>query len=324
MPTEDSMRKVAIIGSGTIGTALAYALGLRLQEDTELVLVNRNEKKSWAKAFDLSHCEPELRGPSFHSSPIAEVEGADVIVLTVGTLPKENGTRLDVLRANLEIYSQLLPPLARGNPDASLLVITNPVDAMAYGTLRLSGFPEDRVLGSGTELDAQRLRLFSARDLDLDPRLLHIPVVGEHGDSMVPLWSLATYGNHPLAELGSGITDTLKADLLHRTKRAGWEIRQAGEHSSFGIALTAARIVQAILNGSGEPLLVSALTQRVGVGRSSFVSLPTMLGPQGIVERRMPVMDDEEAEALQASMAVVSGQMDEVDRMVKQLPIRSG
>ncbi len=316
MRAGDSKGKVAIIGSGTIGTALAYALGLRLQEDAELVLVNRNEKKSWAKAFDLSHCEPELRGPSFHSSPIEEVEGADVIVLTIGTLPKENGTRLDVLRANLGIYGLLLPPLAKRNPEAKLLVITNPVDAMAYGTLRLSGFPEERVLGSGTELDAQRLRLFAATELDLDPRRLHIPVVGEHGDSMVPLWTGATYGGHPLAELRPAIADALKADLLHQTKRAGWEIRQAGEHSSFGIALSAARIVQAILSGSGEPLLVSALTQGAGGGRRSFVSLPTTLGPQGIVERRMPGMDGAEEEALRASMAVVSSQLDEVDRML--------
>jgi L-lactate dehydrogenase len=306
--------KVTIVGSGSIGTTIAYSLMLERPE-TEIVIVNRNRDKSWAKAFDMTHCLPELPGRSIRAAGLEGSAGSDVIVLTAGSLPREDGTRADVLRDNVRIYSGLVPGLARLSPIAVILVVTNPVDAMAYATHRLSGFPAQRVLGTGTELDAMRLRAFAADSIGLDPGALSIEVVGEHGDSMVPLWSRASYKGRPLVE-APGLGRAEKEELLRRTRRAGWDIRQAGEHSSYGIAFSCLRILRGLLDPDGRPISVStAFRGEYGI-EGTYMSLRTRLGRSGAEGRLAPPLPDEEGDALRASAVAVRAQMDEVDRLL--------
>lgn len=309
--------KVSIVGSGAIGTTVAYSLMLK-RPATEIVLVNRDRGKAWARAFDMAHCLPELPGRSIRAAGLEGSAGSDAIVLTSGSLPKEDGTRADVLRDNVRIYSGLVPGLARLSPGAVILVVTNPVDAMAYATHRLSGFPAQRVLGTGTELDAMRLRAFTAASLGLDPGALSIEVVGEHGDSMVPLWSRAAYEGRPLGEApgSAGLGRAEKEELLRRTRRAGWDIRQAGEHSCYGIGFSCLRILRGIFDPGEAWLSVStAFRGEYGI-EGSYMSLPTTLGRSGAVGRLGPPLPDEEVDALRASAAAVRAQMDEVDRLL--------
>ena len=196
--------------------------------------------------------------------------------MTAGALPKENGTRADVLRDNVTIFQSLLPELGKNNPQAMLLNITNPVDSMAYAAGKIAGLPPKQVIGSGTELDSMRLRHFTAQALGLDAEKLQILIIGEHGDSMVPLWSLATYDGIPLSEYCPTLNDHLKAELMHKTKRAGWDIRLAGEHSCYGIAFSAVRIAETILGYHQHPISVSSETEITAFGRS-FISMPTQI-----------------------------------------------
>ncbi|HEY9595655.1 MAG TPA: hypothetical protein VHE79_14345 [Spirochaetia bacterium] len=311
--------RVTIVGSGAIGTTLAYSLVMR-RAGIELLLCNRDERKSWAKAFDISHCASELGDRSIRSVTVDESAGSDVIVMTAGALPREDGTRSDVIRDNVAIYRSLVPALAERSPNAVIVAITNPVDAMAYATSRLSGFPRGRVIGSGTELDGMRLRSFVADAFGLDQEGLTIDIVGEHGDSMVPLWSRSLYRGRPLAahlsESGADFGCPVREELLRRTRRAGWDIRLAGEHSCFGIAFSAARIVESIIGGSAQPRSVSApLLGELGLN-GAWVSLPTRLGRAGVESRQAPTMSDAELDALRASAAVVRSQMEEVDRIL--------
>jgi L-lactate dehydrogenase len=317
-------RKVAIIGAGAIGTTLAYALALR-NRTVDIVLANRDEKKAWAKAFDISHCLPELPDRSVRSGGIEDCAGAAVVVLTVGVLPRETGTRADVLRDNIEVYRGIVPRLAELCPSAVFLVVTNPLDAMAYAAYRLALSPRGRVIGSGTALDALRLRAFTAEAYSLDASRLRIEVVGEHGDSMVPLWSGASYDDRPLptvlAEAGTDFNEESRASLLQRTRRAGWDIRLAGEHSTYGIAFSAARIVETLLSAEGGVLSVSALRDEgeaaLDGGRCVYLSLPTRLGREGAAPGGATItMDENERAALYTSARLVRAQMDAVDTML--------
>ena len=307
--------KIAIIGCGAIGTTLAYSLLLR-HPHLDIALVNRNPQKSWAKAFDMSHCSPELPDRTIRSEAPEECTGADVIVMTAGALPRENGTRADVLKDNVAIFQMLLPTLARNNPHAVLINITNPVDAMAYAAGKITGYPSERVIGTGTELDSMRLRHFTAQVLDLNATELEIQVIGEHGDSMVPLWSLATYRGQSLREICPSLDEELKATLLHQTKRAGWDIRLAGEHSCYGIAFSATRIVETILGHSSAPIKISAEIQDEYGLSSTFLSLPTQLDLRGIESRIMPSLSSPERSQLEQSAEIVKKQLDEVDKLL--------
>lgn len=306
--------KIAVIGCGAIGTTLAYTLLLR-HPHLEISLVNRNPQKAWAKAFDMSHCSPELPNRAIRAETPEECTGSDIIIMTAGALPRENGTRADVLKDNVAIFQTLLPTLARNNPNAVLINITNPVDAMAYAAGKITGYPPERVIGSGTELDSMRLRHFTAQALDLNAAELDIQVIGEHGDSMVPLWSLATYQGKSLTEAYPLLNEDLKATLLHQTKRAGWDIRLAGEHSCYGIAFSAVRIVEAILGESNQSVRVSAELQCEFGLPHSFISLPTTLNRTGIIQRHLPDISDAEYQLVMHSANLVQQQLD----MVRQL-----
>ena len=186
---------------------------------------------------------------------------------------------------------------------------------MAYAAGKITGYPPERVIGSGTELDSMRLRHFTAQALDLNAAELDIQVIGEHGDSMVPLWSLATYQGKSLTEAYPLLNEDLKATLLHQTKRAGWDIRLAGEHSCYGIAFSAVRIVESILGWSDKPVRVSAELQCEFGLPHSFISLPTTLNRTGIIQRHLPDISDAEYQLVMHSANLVQQQLD----MVRQL-----
>lgn len=306
--------KVVIVGCGSIGSATAWSLYMR-HEDLDISFVNRNQDKAWAKAFDMSHCSPFLPHRNIQSETAAECTNADLIIMTAGALPKENGTRTDVLRDNVAIFQSVLPELGRNNPQAKLLNITNPVDSMAYAAGKIAGLPANQVMGSGTELDSMRLRHFTAQALGLDVEKLQMLIVGEHGDSMVPLWSLATYNGIPLSEYCPTLNDSLKAELMHKTKRAGWDIRLAGEHSCYGIAFSAVRITETILGYLQQPICVSSEMETSEAGRS-FISLPTKLTLSGIVGIARPNISADEEEKLSESMMIVQKQLEAVDNLI--------
>lgn len=302
--------KVAIVGAGAIGSTIAWTL-LQRKAPFDISIINRNEKKSWAKAFDMNHCFPFMNGSRITHEAADKCMNADVIILTAGALPRENGTRTDVLKDNVEIFRHILPLLARNNPQAYLLNITNPVDAMAYAAGKIAGFNLNKVIGTGTTLDSMRLSQFTAEYLNLDSHQLTIPIVGEHGDSMVPLWSQATYQSQTLDP--SLLSNEQKAHLLHQTKRAGWDIRVAGEHSCYAIAFSAVRIVESMFIHQDTSMLISMeSTQGEFSLPASFISLPTRFDQHGCQTRYIPDMTTMELEQLNSSALIVQKQMQEV------------
>jgi len=312
----ENSSKITIVGSGAIGSTIAYSLLLRSPR-LEIVLRNRDERKAWAKAFDISHCVPTRGGSSIRAGSLEDTAGSDIVVVTAGVLPKVDGKRSDVLRDNVAAYREIIPPLAARSEHALFIVVTNPIDAMAYAAYRLSLMPASRVIGSGTLLDGMRLRKFIAEAYALDPEKVEAWVVGEHGDTMVPLWSGISYAGVPLGEYlrdrGYDLDAEAKRRILERTKRAGWDIRLAGEHSCYGISFSVVRIIETVLGYSEGPLAVSSLLSQAFGIRDVFMSLPSRLDRSGLVSNSAPTMSEDEEKALVASAIALRRQLDAVD-----------
>ncbi len=307
-------KKIVVVGCGTIGTTIAYSLMLECSS-IAVSLINRSENKSWAKAFDISHCEPLLNKNVIKSERLEECNGADIIVMTAGALPKKDGTRADVLKDNVAIFKNFLPVLAKNNSNAVILNITNPVDSMAYAIQKITGFPEGRVIGTGTELDSMRMRRFIGERFGIDADKISFTIIGEHGDSMVPLWSCAEYDGQPLSEKLKGLDDS-KDELLRKTKRAGWDIREAGEHSCYAISYSAVRIIKAMVEASESRLLVSSpFDGQYGI-EDVFMSQFSVLGAEGVKDRIAMNISKDERIAVEKSAEIVRGQMKMVDGLL--------
>jgi L-lactate dehydrogenase len=199
-PIEESRPvRVAIVGVGDVGSTFAYALVLSSLA-AEIVLIDTNRAKAEGEAMDLNHTVPFTDPTRIWAGDYPDCAGAAITVLTAGAKQKPGQSRLECLQANARIWREIVPQIARHNPRGILLVATNPVDVLTYAALRLSGLPATRVLGSGTILDTARFRFLLSQHFGVDARSVHAYIVGEHGDSEVPVWSLANIAGMHLPE----------------------------------------------------------------------------------------------------------------------------
>lgn len=281
--------KITVVGAGEIGSAILYTLMLKNLAG-ELVLLNRNRERAEAKAADIYHCTGLDGGPFVQSGDIRDSAGSEIVIITAGVLPEENGSRTDVLEKNLAIYKKMVPEIMSYSPGCILLVLTNPVDVMSYAAMKLSAVDPSRVIGTGTLLDTIRLRRILADRSGTEPHLLDAMVIGEHGDSLIPLWGRSI-----------GLDEEARREIEESTKRAGWEIRLAKEHSCYAISLAAVRIVEAILGRSEGPLPVSVyLSGQYGI-KDMYLSLPVLLGSRGVTKILEPSLTVAEASKLKES-----------------------
>ena len=181
--------KISIIGSGFVGSTSAFAIidaGLA----SDIVLVDINREKAEAEAMDLSHGAAFVKTVNVTAGSIADTVDSDLIIITAGIGPKPEESRLDVLNKNIPIFKDIVPQLVRFSPNSILLVVSNPVDILTYITYKYSGFPSNRVIGSGTVLDTSRFKSILSKQFDIDARNIHAYIIGEHGDSEIATWSL--------------------------------------------------------------------------------------------------------------------------------------
>ncbi len=182
--------RVAVVGVGLVGSTFAYAL-LLSGLASEIVLIDVNHQRAEGEAMDLNHTVPFAHPTKIWAGTYEDCAGASVTVIAAGASQKPGETRLELVKRNASIFRQIVPQVAEHNPDGIIVVATNPVDVLTYLTLRVSGLPSARVFGSGTILDTARFRYLLSERLGVDPRSVHAYIVGEHGDSEVPVWSLA-------------------------------------------------------------------------------------------------------------------------------------
>lgn len=315
----DKAVKITVIGAGTIGSEVAYALMLK-ELVSEIVLINRDEIKGTAKASDLSHCGPLTGGIKVSHGDYKASEGSDIVVVTTGVLADKNGTRMDVLKNNINMFKNIIPEIAKYCPEAVMIIVTNPLDAMTYAAYRLSGFPASRVIGSGTLLDTMRFRQIIGSRFGIDSSVIKAEVIGEHGESMVPVWSRVKVAGVPLEDYlnsaGIILNPAIKSEINRETERAGWNIRLGNVHSCYGIALSAIKIIECMLGFSKDAVPVSTLLNGEYGISDIFVSVPAQLDKRGIRSINIIDLNNEEQKLLVNSAEILAGYIKEAGDLI--------
>ncbi len=303
--------KIGIVGSGYVGATAAYALIMR-GIGREIVLIDKDEARAKAEADDLLHAVPFVHPLAVRAGDYPDLHGAKVVILAAGVGQQPEETRLDLLGRNADIFRSIIPPVLEHAPQAVLLVATNPVDALTHLSAQLGvqhGIPQARVLGSGTTLDTARLRSLLGRHVGVDPHHVHAYVVGEHGDSEVLTWSLATIGGMPLArfcnEHDVRLDDHVRAEIDGQVRQAAYRIIEGKGATYYGIGSALARIAQAVLADQRAILTVCAPTEEVAGVHDVTVSLPRLVGGAGVLGHFPLPINDEETKALRRSAGVV-------------------
>jgi L-lactate dehydrogenase len=310
--------KVGIVGSGFVGATAGYALVMQ-GVGREIVLVDKNPARAAAEADDIRHAVPFAHPLNFHSGAYEDLQGCCVVVLSAGVGQKPGETRLQLLRRNSEVFREVVPAVLQHAPDAVLVVATNPVDVMTQLAARYAGecgVPAGRVLGSGTTLDTARFRSLLAGHCGVDARHVHAYVIGEHGDSEVLTWSLAMIGGMPLegfARLrGIDLSESVRQEIDSRVRGAAYTIISGKGATYYGIGSALARIVDVILHDQRAVMTVGVPTADVFGVRDVTVSMPRLVGGQGVLETFPLPLSDLESASLHASAAVIRKALDEL------------
>jgi L-lactate dehydrogenase len=303
-------RKGVIIGAGKVGLACAYSLLIQNTLD-ELVLVDINQKKLEGEVMDLLHGSPFLEPTVIKAGSLADgiADNADVVIITAGSKRLPGETRLDLMQRNSELFKNLIPEVVEHCPDAILLIVTNPVDVMTYISLQLSGLPSTSVIGSGTVLDTARFRYLLAEKLQLDSRNLHAYIIGEHGDSEVPVWSKVNISGMHLCEGGLEKSTTAQQEFLdqifEKVKKAGQEIIKRKGATSYAIGLGVTDIVKAILRDQNRVFTVSSLVEDFYGIKNVCLSLPTVINRHGVDKKLNLTLTETELKQLKNSSEVL-------------------
>jgi len=305
--------KVGIIGAGAVGATTAYALVMR-GVCREIVLVDLNKVRAQAEADDILHAVPFAHPVRVSAGDYADLRGCQMVIITAGAAQKPGETRLQLLGRNAAIFRTIVPQVIENTREAIILVATNPVDVLTHLTADIAdkyGIHRSRVIGSGTTLDTARFRALLGSHLGIDPQHVHGYVLGEHGDSEFIPWSLITVGGVPLDEFCRQwdiCTDAaVKADIEHRVRDAAYTIIEGKGSTYYGIGSAMARIVEVILRDQRALLTVCTPVRDIAGVPNVTVSLPHLVGGQGILDTiLLPIsLTESEEAALRASAQVV-------------------
>jgi len=284
---KNTSRKVAVVGTGFVGTSIAYSM-INQGIINELVLIDVNQEKAEGEALDL------LDGMSWAQENIKVWAGdyqdcrdADIVVITAGVNQKPGQTRLELIDINAGIIKDVAAKIMASGFDGILVVASNPVDVLTQCAWKASGLPSNRVVGTGTTLDTTRFRKEIAAKLQIDPRSIHGYIIGEHGDSEVAVWSHTTVGGKPILEFmveNNRLTVDDLTEISDRVKNTAYEIIDRKKATFYGIGMSVARIVKAILNNEQAVLPVSAYLDGEYGEKNIFTGVPSVVDQNGVRE----------------------------------------
>ncbi|CAN0908529.1 L-lactate dehydrogenase A [Linum grandiflorum] len=306
-----SITKISVIGVGNVGMAIAQTILTQDLAD-EIALVDSNDDKLRGEMLDLQHAAAFLpRTKILSSTDYSITAGSDLCIVTAGARQNPGESRLNLLQRNVGIFKMIIPSLAEHSPDAILLIVSNPVDVLTYVAWKLSGFPSNRVIGSGTNLDSSRFRFLIADHLDVNAQDVQAYIVGEHGDSSVALWSSISVGGVPIMSFLEQQQIALEKDTLENIHKevvqSAYEVINLKGYTSWAIGYSAANLARSILRNQRRIHPVTVLAKGFyGIeGGEVFLSLPALLGRGGALSVTNVHMTDEEAQRLRDSAMTI-------------------
>ena len=305
--------KIVIVGAGAVGSTFAYSLLIRGLA-AQIAIVDVNKDRAEGEAMDLNHGLSFAYPTRIWAGDYSDCKDADIVVIAVDKGQKIEQSRLELAQGNFQIMKELIPNITEYNKDCILLVVTNPLDVMTYAALKLSGFPKSRVIGSGTALDTARLRYLLGEYLQVDPRNVHAYIIGEHGDSEVPVWSLANVAGIklrdycPICKVPYNIEDFNR--LFLKVRNAGYDIIKRKGRTFYAVALAMTKIVESILRNENAVLTVSSYLHEYHGVSNICLSVPTVLNRNGVRETLEIPLDQKEIKDFQESAAIIKNVAD--------------
>ena len=297
-------RKVAIIGCGFVGSSIAFSL-MQRGLFTEMVLLDVDGAKAEGEAMDLSHGLPYIASMDIRAGTYDGIGDCALVVITAGVNQKQGETRLDLIGKNVAILKNIIPQITSRGFEGILLIVSNPVDVLTYAAYRISGYPKRRVIGSGTVLDTARLKYLLGERLRVDSRSVHAFIIGEHGDSELAVWSGANVSGVDLPAFfqlqGQKGAQTALQEIYEGVRDSAYEIIARKGATYYGIAMAVARIADSIVKDERAVLPVSVLLEGQYDLQGLCLSIPSIIGRNGLEQVLEIPLDQGERRALECS-----------------------
>lgn len=301
-------RKAVMIGCGFVGSATVFSL-MQSGLFSEIAMIDADMDKAEGEAMDISHGIPFAKQMKVYAGSYDDVTDASIVIVTAGANQKPDETRLDLVNKNVAIFKQIIPEIAKRNFQGILLIVANPVDILTQVAQKLSGLPENKVIGSGTVLDTGRLKHRLGEHLGVDSRSVHAFIIGEHGDSEIAAFSSANVSGVPLNDFcemrGHYKHDEATKEIAEKVRNSAYEIIQRKRATYFGVAMAVKRICEVIVRDEKSILPVStAMHGEHGID-GVVLSMPCIVGKDGI-ETKVPIkLSETEEEQLRSSAKVL-------------------
>ncbi len=312
---KEKVNRVVIVGTGAVGCSYAYSL-INQGIVEELVLIDINEAKAEGEAMDLNHGVPFAPSSiKVWSGSYQDCANADLVVITAGLAQKPGETRLQLVEKNTRIFKQIIKEIMKSGFNGIFLVATNPVDILTYVTWKESGLPKERVIGSGTVLDSARLRFELGKYFNVDTRNIHAIIIGEHGDTELPVWSHAKIGIENLDDVLERKKDLKKEcleEIFVNVRDAAYHIIERKGATYYGIGMSLVRITKAILKNENSILTVSSYLEGEYGQNDVYIGVPAKLNRNGVHEIIEIELNEKEQEQFNYSVSVLKDTMKSV------------
>ena len=304
------MNKITVIGSGNVGSTIAYTLTI-MGLASEIVMIDVNEEKSLGEALDIRQGVPFCNPATVYAGTYSDAADSDIVVITSGMARKPGQSRLDLAQANVDIIKSIADKIVPVAPDATYVIVSNPVDVLTYVFLKHTGLPAERVIGSGTVLDTARLRSRISEYYSVNQKNVHAYVLGEHGDSSFVPWSLANISNVPIENYKNAVLSGVdypefkKDEVENYMRKSGARVIQRKGATFYAVSISVCHVCQCLLSGIDTTLTVSTLLNGEYGINDVCLSLLNVVGNKGAHSKIMLPLNDEEIVALNNSANVL-------------------
>ncbi len=296
--------KIAIIGAGYVGAAIAYNVAIN-RTASEIVLIDVNNDKAMGEALDINHGLCHLGQMNIHAGDYSDCANCDAIVMTAGLNRKPGETRLDLANKNVPVAKSITENIMKYYNHGVIIVVANPADILTYLIQKWSGLPANLVFGTGTALDSARFRFYLAQKLNVDIQNIHGYIIGEHGDSQVPVWSATQVAGQSVdvycKSLGISLTDADKLDIVTKTKNGGAEVIRLKGATYFAIAGIVENVIEAVIKDKNSIKTVASVLDGAYGIHDVALSLPSVINQKGVDGIIQYDLTPKEAAALQES-----------------------
>ncbi len=301
------MNKITVIGTGSVGSTIAYTLAIEGLA-SEIVMIDINGDKAMGEALDIRQGTPFGHPCTVQAGNYADAAGSDIVVITSGVARKDGQSRLDLAQVNINVLKSITPEIVRYAPDATYVIVSNPVDVLTYAFCKYSGIPEQRIIGSGTILDTARLRSRISEYYSVNQKNVHAYVLGEHGDSAFVPWSIANISNVPVEDYANSLLNIKrdypalnKDEVEEYVRKSGAKVIQRKGATFYAVSMSVCHICKCLLSGIDTTLTVSTMLHGEYGIDDVCLSLLNIVGKEGAHSKVMLPLNEKELEALRFS-----------------------